>query len=329
MAIDSKTVAISSTSILVACASVAFVTVSVASFVAFGVGIKLVAAIVVAAMFCVGFVLVSSALIVPDDIVPIDVEALSHAVGNGNIVATASKLNEMHADVTQRIADDEPRGFAASARRLLAVIDDMIELVSDERFSKSGNVSDQQLLSSLVTSWLPDIVSSVATNTRYLSSRGAARRKSEENMSEIEAQLARFLEVVGRDPDYFEAHAVTSNNLNRAIAYVAERHGYKNQPASFDPTATVTCGTTPVRMVMRSMTPDYDPAAAIRETVEEMGENETVVFVCHPGYLDQFILSTSSLTEDRTKEVDALISPALRAWLEAQPDLRLVDYRDL
>ena len=82
-------------------------------------------------------------------------------------------------------------------------------------------------------------------------------------------------------------------------------------------------------MVMRSMAPGYDPAAAIRETVEEMGADETVVFVCHPGYLDQFILSTSSLTEDRTKEVDALISPELRAWLEAQPDLKLVDYRDL
>lgn len=212
MEIDRKNEAISSTSILVACASVAFVTVSVASFVAFGVGIKLVAAIVVAAMFCVGFVLVASALIVPDDIMPIDVEALSHAVGNGGIVATASKLNEMHADVTQRIADDEPRGFAASARRLLAVIDDMIDLVSDERFSKSGNVSDQQLLSSLVTSWLPDIVSSVVTNTRYISSRGAARRKSEENMSEIEAQLdavsdtvdkmrANLLDAIGDDVD--------------------------------------------------------------------------------------------------------------------------------
>ena len=151
----------------------------------------------------------------------------------------------------------------------------------------------------------------------------------EEAVAEIEAQLARFLEVVGRDPDYFEAHAVVSENLNRAIEHVACEHGYRYQTASFDPAATVTCGTTPVRMVMRSMAPGYDPAAAIRETVEEMGADETVVFVCHPGYLDQFILSTSSLTEDRTKEVDALISPELRAWLEAQPDLKLVDYRDL
>lgn len=151
----------------------------------------------------------------------------------------------------------------------------------------------------------------------------------DEAVIEIEAQLARFLEVVGRDPDYFEAHAVMSNNLNRAIAYVAERHGYKNQPPSFDPTVVVTCGSTPVRMVLRSMTPGYDPAACIRETVAQMADGDTTVFVAHPGYLDQFILNNSSLTTDRTKEVDALISPELRAWLEAQPDLALIDYRDL
>lgn len=151
----------------------------------------------------------------------------------------------------------------------------------------------------------------------------------DEAVIEIEAQLARFLDIVGRAPDYFEAHAVMSDNLNRAISYVAEKHGYREQVASFDPAATVTCGNTPVRMVMRSMTPGHDPAAAIRETVEAMADGETVVFVCHPGYLDQFILQTSSLTEDRTKEVDALIDPDLRAWLEAQPDLKLIDYRGL
>ena len=151
----------------------------------------------------------------------------------------------------------------------------------------------------------------------------------DEAVVEIEAQRARFFEMVGRDPDYFEAHAVMSDNLNRAVAHVAEKHGYRYQAMSFDTAAPVTCGNTPVRMVMRSMRPGYDPAAAIRETVEGMADGETVVFVCHPGYLDQFILRTSSLTEDRAKEVDALIDPALRAWLEAQPNLRLVDYRDL
>jgi len=70
---------------------------------------------------------------------------------------------------------------------------------------------------------------------------------------EIRAQHDRFVEIVGREPDYFEAHAVMSKNLNRAISAVAQELGLKEQKASFDPAAVVHCGDTDLRMVMRSM----------------------------------------------------------------------------
>ncbi len=159
--------------------------------------------------------------------------------------------------------------------------------------------------------------------------RGEELVSYDEAVIEIEAQHDRFLEIVGREPDYFEAHAVMSDNLNRAIADVAAAHGLRCQPASFDPTAKVRCGDTDVRMVMHSMEPGYEPKASIMETVRGMVDGDTVVFVCHPGYLDRFILEHSSLTTDRTKEVDALIDPELRAWLEGQSGLRLIDYREL
>ena len=111
-----------------------------------------------------------------------------------------------------------------------------------------------------------------------------------------------------------------SKNLNRAISAVAQELGLKEQKASFDPAAVVHCGDTDLRMVMRSMEPGYEPKEAIMQTVREMVDGETVVFVCHPGYLDRFILENSSLTTDRTKEVDALTDPELRTWLESQPD---------
>lgn len=148
---------------------------------------------------------------------------------------------------------------------------------------------------------------------------------------EIEAQLARFREIVGRDPDYFEAHAVMSKNLFAAVHDVAEKHGLKEQPFSLDPAALVRCGTVDVHMACEDMLPpeDYDPVGFVKRTVEGMADGETYVLVFHPGYLDAFIFEKSSLTTNRTKEVDALISAELRAWLEAEDDLRLIDYRDL
>lgn len=73
----------------------------------------------------------------------------------------------------------------------------------------------------------------------------------------------------------------------------------------------------------------YHPADFIHRTAEGLKDGETGVMVFHPGYLDAYILGHSSLTQNRTKEVDALIDPDLRAWLEAQEDLELIDYRDI
>lgn len=151
----------------------------------------------------------------------------------------------------------------------------------------------------------------------------------DEAVIEIEAQLKRFIEIVGREPEYFEAHAVLSENLNAAIEHVARKHGYRYQVPSFDPSVLVPCGSSFVRMVMCSQGLDCDSAAVIRNTVKEMKDGETVVLVCHPGYLDHYILTHSSLKEDRAKELDALIDSELRLWLESQDDLKLIDYREL
>ena len=183
------------------------------------------------------------------------------------------------------------------------------------------------------------IPSLVDENGQFKSSRAyrAAAAEGEdfvnfdEAVIEIDAQLARFRQIVGAEPDYFEAHAVSSRTLMDAIHYVAEREGLREQPFPYDFSVTQQVGKTAAYMRMEDMLPpdQYDPADFVRRTVENMADGETYVLVFHPGYLDAFILGTSSLTVNRTKEVDALIDPALRAWLEAQSDLRLVDYRDL
>ena len=52
------------------------------------------------------------------------------------------------------------------------------------------------------------------------------------------------------------------------------------------------------------------------------------MFVCHPGYLDDFILRTSSLTVARTKEVEMAVSEETKKWLKDN-DVRVITYDDL
>lgn len=145
---------------------------------------------------------------------------------------------------------------------------------------------------------------------------------------EIEAQYRRFKELVQDEPHYFEGHAVASMNFFKALDIVAERHGLKTmsmaaygQPGLF--------GKTNVYVWMDSMNPEYDPRLYLKKIVKNAHDGSCDVMVCHPGYLDDYILNHSSLTVPRTKEVEMACDPEIRRWLEEQEDVMLVTYDDL
>ena len=150
----------------------------------------------------------------------------------------------------------------------------------------------------------------------------------EEMVLEIEAQYQRFVQLTGRQPQYFEGHAVMSKHLMQGLEIVAQRHGLKyNNMYPGDETGTF--GGRPVAACpMRSMEPDYDPVQSLKDAVLHARTDMPNVYVCHPGYLDAYLLRSSSLTVNRTKEVEMLCDPAMRSWLE-EHNVQLLRYSDL
>lgn len=150
----------------------------------------------------------------------------------------------------------------------------------------------------------------------------------EEAVIEIEAQYEKFRELTGQEPSYFEAHAVVSANLNKALAYVAEKHHLRFQPLNFS--APSTFGDQPIMILpMESSKRDYDPFETLKRGVLELArEDMPNVFICHPGYVDDYLMKNSSLNINRTKEVAMLCDPAVRKWLENQ-DVELISYDDI
>ena len=142
----------------------------------------------------------------------------------------------------------------------------------------------------------------VAVPSASIFKRGEELIDFDEACIEIRAQHDRFVEIVGREPDYFEAHAVMSKKtLTERSRRLLRNWALRNRRRASTPRRLRRCGATDLRMVMHSMEPGYEPKDSIMRTVREMADGETVVFVCHPGYLDRFILENSSLTTDRTK----------------------------
>ncbi len=149
----------------------------------------------------------------------------------------------------------------------------------------------------------------------------------EEVVLEIEAQYRKFVELTGDNPHYFEGHAVASNNFFKGLEIVAKRHNLPYLEMVSEGYAPF--GHTKLYGCMDSMLPDYDPAESLKKAaLKDYGEDGCCMFVCHPGYLDDYILRTSSMTIPRTKEVAMSIDPAVREWL-AQNDVSVVTYDEI
>ena len=177
-----------------------------------------------------------------------------------------------------------------------------------------------------------DIPSLLRPNGEFKSSREYNQSGNEfavldELILEIEAQYQRFVELTGEQPHYFEGHAAFVDVVFNGLEIVAQRHGlkYSGYAEEGEP---LMVGNTKVFMGMESMKPDYDPFRSLKKAVENAHEDACEVFVCHPGYLDAFILEHSSLTTPRPKEVAMLTNPEVKKWL-AEQDIQLVTYDDL
>lgn len=151
----------------------------------------------------------------------------------------------------------------------------------------------------------------------------------EEVILEIEAQLEKFIALFGRKPSYLEGHAVASANFFKGMQMVAQRHEIDYFGFSFDEEIPVIFKNKKIYGHMRSMEPNYNPTEALKELVlNGMHDNDVDLFVCHPGFLDEYILTHSSLTIPRTKEVNMLCDEKVKQWLKEQ-NVTLVTYESL
>ena len=148
----------------------------------------------------------------------------------------------------------------------------------------------------------------------------------EEVVEEIEAQYQRFVALTGREPGYFEGHAVASDNFFKGLEIVAKRHNAPYLPVDLASPVDF-CGHK-LRFVMEPGLPNYHPFETMKKAVMDTPEDAIPMLVYHPGYLDAYLMGVSSLTLPRTWEVETVRDPNTMEWLQEQ-DVQLITYDDL
>ena len=149
----------------------------------------------------------------------------------------------------------------------------------------------------------------------------------EEAVMEVEAQYLRLVEMTGRKPFMVEAHAVPSDNFHRAIGLINQKYGLTGM--GFAPGRGPKIGSHVMKFSMDSGNPDYDPFESFRKAAMlPEAEDECAMMVLHPGYVDEYVLTTSYITTQRALEVACAINPEVPKWCE-ENDVKLMTYADL
>ena len=149
----------------------------------------------------------------------------------------------------------------------------------------------------------------------------------EEVVMEVEAQYLRLVELIGKKPFMVEAHAVPSNNFNKALAIINQKYGLANM--SFDPAKGPMIASHVMKFSMDSGNPDYNPFESFKKAASQpMAEDECAMMVLHPGYVDEYVLTTSYITTQRALEVAFAINPEVPKWC-GENNVKLMTYGDL
>lgn len=166
-----------------------------------------------------------------------------------------------------------------------------------------------------------DIPSLVNQSTGQFCSSKEIRARSEDSicveeaMLEIEAQYHQFVKLTGRQPAYFEGHAIFSKNFFIALAKVAKKYDlfYVNP---MDKQWSKETGIQMGKWFEADANGLYDPISYMIDDQCDIADKTCAVLIFHPGYLDQFILEHSSFTLIRPLETAALCSEQVKEWVK-------------
>ena len=179
----------------------------------------------------------------------------------------------------------------------------------------------------------PRLVPSLVDENGFFKDKSLYREAKEdfvvldEVVMEVEAQYLRLVEMTGKKPFMVEAHAVPSANFNKALGIINQKYGLAN--LRFVPGQGAAIGSHVMKFSMDSGNANYNPFESFKKAAMlPEADNECAMMVLHPGYVDEYVLTTSYITTQRALEVAFAINPEVPKWC-AENDVKLMTYADL
>ena len=150
----------------------------------------------------------------------------------------------------------------------------------------------------------------------------------EDVYAEFEAQVKRFIELTGRVPDYFHAHAYTTKTTMKAINDLAEKYGRINVIPYMEAKGSPYAKMSWVKMGEPSVQVTSDLKSYILNDEAGFLKKDLGYLVTHCGYVDEELMRLSSFNLVRMKDLDALTSKEVKNWVK-ENNIELITFKDL
>jgi predicted glycoside hydrolase/deacetylase ChbG (UPF0249 family) len=140
---------------------------------------------------------------------------------------------------------------------------------------------------------------------------------AEQTMAEARAQIDRFVELMGRMPDYVHHHSLVSPVSDEVVRQAAADIG---APFVDDLYRTGGLPLLPNDWYAKPFPLEdqakADAVGAMERLLPQILANDVSLLIVHPGYVDAEILSLSSYSIIRARDLELVTSPAVRRLLD-------------
>ncbi len=161
---------------------------------------------------------------------------------------------------------------------------------------------------------------------------GYEHAAEEDLYREFEAQLTRFRELTGREPDYIHGHAYTTPRILRIEQELADARGIPYTSSVWKQIAGVSLPEYRMGWYKKPATLENQRDSSLKDYIlEHSGEllsQEYGLIVGHMGYVDRELFDLSSYTLYRMNDLAAAVSPEIQEWVK-ESRVELVTYRDI
>lgn len=154
----------------------------------------------------------------------------------------------------------------------------------------------------------------------------------EDIYKEFDAQIKKFIELIGKNPDYIHAHAYTSDLVMGIQRELSKKYGVIYSFDAWDYMSNEQKYSSRINWYIKPATLENQLASSLKDYVLENSEKilskEYCIVVGHMGFVDRELMDISSYNIYRLNDLDAVTNREFINWVKDN-NVELITYKDL